>query len=177
MNNTFYPANDYREYLSHGGPGSGRYPEGSGKNPFQHIGAGKSPFRSFDKEEWFRQDVKTGKDKAPVSKSEKVTRSARDIIDEASNATGRMASIERQKQSRKSDASKLSDKELNDAIRRMRLEREYNQLKASDISNGFDKVHEILAIAGSVAGIAASAATIASIFYGIKNPKIESPKK
>lgn len=161
MNNTFYPVNDYREYLSHGGPGSGRYPKGSGKNPFQHI----------DGEKWFRQDVKTGKDKAPVSKSEKVTRSVRDIADEAANATGRMANMKRQRQSRKSDASKLSEKELNDAIRRMRLEREYNQLKSSEISNGYDKVHDILAIAGSVAGIAASAATIASVFYGIKNPK------
>lgn len=158
---TFYPINDYREYLSHGGPGSGRYPKGSGKNPFQHI----------DGEKWFRQDVKAGKDKAPVSKSEKITRSARDIADEATGAVGRMADMKRQRQRGKSDASKLSDKELNDAIRRMRLEREYSQLKTSEISNGYDKVHDILAIAGSVAGIAASAATIASMFYGMNHPK------
>ena len=166
-NNTFYPVNDYRDYLCHGGPGSGRYPAGSGKNPFQHI---KGHLKGSS-EKWLTQDVKTGKDKAPVSRAEKTTRAYRDIFDEASSAAGRMGDMKRRKQRSNSDAGKLSDKELNDAIRRMRLEREYNQLKTSDISSGYDKAQDILSVAGSLAGIAASAATVASIFYNINRSK------
>lgn len=164
---TFYLTNDFRAYLSHGGPGSGRYPKGSGKNPFQHV---KAHLKGSG-EKWLKQDVKAGKDKAPVSRAEKTARAYRDIFDEASNAAGRMGDMKRRKQRSNSDASKLSDKELNDAIRRMRLEREYSQLKTNDISSGYDKVQDILSVAGSLAGIAASAATVASIFYSINRSK------
>lgn len=159
---TFYSIEDYVDALIHGGPGSGRYPRGSGKNPFQHVkgAAGK----------WFNQDVKSGKDKAPVSRAEKATREFGRAVDEASNLAGRMGDMQRRKTSAEIDVRNLSDKELNDAIRRMRLEREYKSLTASDIATGYDAAQNVLSAIGNVAGIAASAATIASVIYGIKHP-------
>ena len=155
---TFYSIEDYVDYLVHGGPGSGRYPKGSGKNPFQHVG-----------ENWFRQNIKSGKDKAPVSRSEKVTKETSRMFNEAADAAGRMGDIHRKKDAANSNAKKMSDQELNDAIRRMRLEREYNSL-VSSAENGYDKAKDALSAIGTLIGIGASAATIASVIYDLKHP-------
>lgn len=165
---TFYSIKDYVDSLIHGGPGSGRYPKGSGENPFQHEkGAFKG--KKVDAGKWFKQDIKSGKDKAPMSRAEKATREFGRAVDEASNLAGRMGNMQRRKANAGSIAKNLSDKELSDAIRRMRLEREYNSLAYNDIATGYDAVQDVLSAVGNVAGIAASAATVASVIYGIKH--------
>lgn len=166
MNNTFYSFEDYVYYLAHGGPGSGRYPKGSGKNPFQHV---KGAFRDAG-EKWFSQNVKTGKDKAPVSKAEKTTKELSKMFGEASNAAGRMGNMQRRKAANRSNAKQLSEKELRDAIGRMRLEREYNSLAYNETPTKYDKAQDVLSTVETLISMGASAATIASILYGIKHP-------
>lgn len=65
----------------------------------------------------------------------------------------------------KIDVSNMSNKELQDAITRMNLERQYKDLKTSDLATGRSGVSDILADAGDVLAMAASAASIAYVFY------------
>ena len=157
---TFYRDEDYLAHI--GNQNSGRYPRGSGKNPFQHI---------KDKvDKWIIPNTKAGKDKPQQSAAERTTREVKRGIEEASNAVGRLADMKRRKQPSKS--SQMSEADLNSAIRRMRLEQEYDRLSASTIATGYDKVQDILSVAGSLAGIAASAATVAGVFYNVKHGRV-----
>ena len=65
----------------------------------------------------------------------------------------------------KIDTSKLSNKELQEAITRMNLERQYKDLKTSDLAVGRSTVSDVLADVGDVMAIAASAASIAYVVY------------
>lgn len=159
MEGTFYRDEGFLSHI--GNANSGRYPRGSGKNPFQHV-KGKAG-------DWLRPSIKSGKDKPQQSPAEKSTREIQRGINEASNAVGRLGDMKRR--SYKSNAHQMSEADLNAAIRRMRLEQEYDRLSSSTIANGYDKAQDILATAGSLAGIAASAATVASVFYNIKHGK------
>ena len=71
----------------------------------------------------------------------------------------------RDKAKSKIDVSKMSNKELQDAITRMNLERQYKDLKTSDLATGRSKVSDVLAITGDVLAIGGSAASIAYFVY------------
>ncbi len=58
------------------------------------------------------------------------------------------------------DVSNMSNKELQEAINRMNLERTYKTLSTENISSGRDHVSTILSTAGDVLAIGASAASI-----------------
>lgn len=161
MNHTFF---NVEEFLAHiGNANSGRYRRGSGKNPFQHVKNAAS--------KWLDPNIKSGKDKAPQSAAEKTSREVKRGIEEASSAVGRMSDMKRRRY--KSNASKMTEKELNDAIRRMRLEQEYDRLTAGTMRTGYDKIQDILGVTGNVAGIAASAATVASILRKMKSGQVD----
>lgn len=156
MNNTFFNVEDFLAHI--GNANSGRYRRGSGKNPFQHVknAAGK----------WFDPNIKSGKDKAPQSAAEKTSREVKRGIDEAASAVGRMSDMKRRRYN--SNAKKMTEAQLNAAIRRMRLEQEYDRLTAGTMDTGYEKIQNILGLAGNVAGITASAATVASILKNMK---------
>ena len=131
MGNTFYPDNDYRNYLSHGGPGSGRYPKGSGENPYQHDPDKRAAMRSRErgknytvigaqtssketgegdsKSSWFDPTFKGGKDKPPVSGAERTVREGEKIIQSTTNIVNSMSKI---KGTKRSPAQDLTDEEL-----------------------------------------------------------------
>lgn len=75
----------------------------------------------------------------------------------------------REEAKRKIDVSKMSNKELQDAITRMNLERQYKDLKTSDLAVGRSGVSDILADVGDVLAMAASAASIAYVVYQMKH--------
>lgn len=190
MNNTFYPANDYRKYLSHGGPGSGRYPKGSGENPYQHdpgkraamrsrergknytvIGARNASDQSSDvgsKSSWFDPTFKGGKDKPPMSGAERTVRESEKIIQSTTNIVNSMSKI---KGTKRSPAQDLTDEELTAVLKRLRMENEFDRLTADQTADGYSKAVEILSIAGSVVTIAGGLATIASTAYELKKGK------
>lgn len=86
----------------------------------------------------------------------------------ASGAAKKAANREREKKRREMDVSKMSDQDLQKAVNRMNLERNYKNLKTQDIATGKDYVADILDVVGDVASIGASAAMIASAIYMIK---------
>ena len=59
------------------------------------------------------------------------------------------------------DVSKMSDKELQEKVKRMNLERQYSDLSANQVARGHASVGTILDVAGSVLGVAGSAVGIA----------------
>lgn len=159
MEGTFYPN---EEYLAHiGNWNSGRYRRGSGKNPFQHVKEGA--------EKWLAPSIKSGKDKPQQSPAEKTTKEVARGINEAANVAGKMSEMKRR--GYKSNAKNMTDAELNESIRRMRLEQEYDRLTAGTMNTGYDKIQDILSIAGGIAGIGASAATIAGVVHNMRHGK------
>lgn len=82
-----------------------------------------------------------------------------------SNMARKSANKTRQKMARSLDVSNMSDQDLQRAVNRMNLERNYKNLKTQDVVTGRDYAADILETAGDVASIAASAATIAGIIY------------
>ena len=182
MNNTFYPANDYREYLSHGGPGSGRYPAGSGKNPFQHV---KNKFskraraRDFADSEsktkrdrfqnsgaWLDQSIKGGKDKPNKSPAEVTINQGERIVKNTADIVQAAKTLRPNKNV--PNAKDLTDAELTRALQRLRMESEYDRLSGKNTSDGFDKAMAILSIAGSTVGIVGGVVTILATAKGLK---------
>lgn len=166
-------------WLAHGGPGSGRYPEGSGDRPYQH---GDFSFRR-------RKRTVRGVTDSPLEGKSKVTSvdkkdeskkgpTAKDIenfgkkVYDVDKATGALSSnIEtiyryiRNSKKKKNRASGLTDDELRTAINRIQMEQRYNELTSSKKSSGYEKTMAALAIIGSAATIAGTGIKIAS---GIK---------
>lgn len=63
------------------------------------------------------------------------------------------------------DVSKISDKELRDAINRMSMEKQYKDLKTTDVSTGRATASDVLSVVGDVLAIGSSAASIAYFIY------------
>lgn len=188
MNNTFYPVNDYRDYLCHGGPGSGRYPKGSGKNPFQHV-AGKigsvkrqhqannlkydlpwnksstSPAPKATSP-WFEQTVKGGKDKPPKSPAQVTAEQTGKIVQNTADVVNAVSQIKNGK--KQSAAKSMTDAELREALNRLRMEAEFDRLTKEDTSTGMNTALAILGITGSLVGIAGGLATILSTLNDMK---------
>ena len=190
MDNTFFPENDYRSYLSHGGPGSGRYPKGSGKNPYQHTPGGRvqggskpkttkvinaaPPTRktynvSSEKEDsssWFEPKFKAGKDKAPVSAAERTLQTSDKMIQNTTDVINAARVFNGNK--KQSAAANLSDEELTAALKRLRMEAEFDRLTGPETADGFDKATAILSMFGSAIGIVGGVATILSTVQAMK---------
>lgn len=84
--------------------------------------------------------------------SSKLTDSAKNLSD----SIGKMSIHSKTK-----DLSKMSDKDLQDTVRRMNLERQYADLTSNQISRGRANVGAILDGVGATLGIASSAIAIA----------------
>ena len=87
----------------------------------------------------------------------------------ANRISSRKQTKAREKAKSKIDTSNMSNKELQDAITRMNLERQYKDLKTSELSNGRSATSDILADIGDVVAIGAGIAGIAASIYTIKN--------
>ena len=153
-----------------GTPGhSGRYPWGSGKRPFQRLG-GKTPSphtgKSDDEMQAYikKRNLQKQYDKMYREENPSKLESAKDIADKSYETINRTKNAIPQggNQKPRMDLSKMSDKDLRDAINRENLERQYNQLFNTDTSkSGKQYVTDTLNVAGAVTGITASALGIA----------------
>lgn len=109
--------------------------------------------------EWFRQTLKAGKDKPPMSPAEKATKEVKNATDNAKNIVDttnniRNAYVARQLQQQ---MSTMTNKELKEYIDRMNLERQYVTLVAGDTNRGFEYATNLLSTIGSVVGIVGGA--------------------
>lgn len=103
------------------------------------------------------------------SSASSIARSAGSISKTASSMARESANSKRQKEMQKIDVSKMSDKELRDAINRMDMERRYKSLSTESIRSGRDYVSEILSTAGDALAIGASVASIMTAIHALRS--------
>lgn len=121
----------------------------SGKSSNSESGEGSKYSRLFD------PSIKRGKDKAPMSPAESMSKEAQNIDDRINNIYKRGKAI---KDSSKSKESKgLSDEELKKRISRLELEHRYDRLRSEDIEKGRITAGDILDSVGDVLAIGTSA--------------------
>lgn len=101
------------------------------------------------------------------SSASNIARSAGSISKSASAIARQSAADKRLKEMRKIDVSQMTDKELQAAINRMNLERNYRSLSAESAGAGRDHVSNLLSVAGEVLAIGASAASIMAAIHQI----------
>lgn len=122
-------------------------PEGKERRREQYRRAHQNAFKSDGKK---------------PSNAEKLTRSARDAYNEIANIGDKI-------QRKRPSTSHMDDQELAKVVNRMRLEQQYAELKANDISNGKRIFNNVKNVGGSVLNVAVSAAAITTAVMSIKN--------
>lgn len=95
--------------------------------------------------------------------------SASNIARSSANIAEKTKNRKRSKAMSEMDLSKMTDKDLREAIDRMNLERNYKSLSTENISTGSDYLSNILSTAGDVFAIGASAASIAMAIHAIRS--------
>lgn len=103
----------------------------------------------------FDQNIKVGKDKAPISAAEKITKETQKALDNATQLSNTMSKL-RRKNKNEDSIENLTNEELQSAINRMRLEDSYRELSTKRIDAGRAKVSDILGMTGNAVGIIAS---------------------
>ena len=157
----------YQPYSTTGGRKSGK----SGKD----VGEAAKKKVSRASEKLLDKNIKRGKGKENVSPAEKMVSDTRDAANNSSQALRQISKLRNQSQNMKKQAetreqiSKMSDQELQQAIKRLDMERRYSDLmSSSSTQNGYDRAADVLDIVGSVASTALTVASVASIVYGMK---------
>lgn len=161
MNNDFY--------LVHGGPGSGRYPLGSGDRPYQKLEGSRKNIGGI------RGYIKSRKEK----KAEELRkRSAADAQKRASEEAERSRQLEKDKERvlRSGTASevmryqgKLTNKELSDAAERLRLERQLSGYSEQEVKTALDKIKKIQSYSNVGSALAKDGIEIWNSFASIYN--------
>lgn len=123
-----------------------------------HYGVGKS--RKPGKYSYNKKSSRVTRDQVQNTKT--LLNAASHISKDTSYLTKQMAKRERAKQKAAyhPDLSNMSDRELRKTINRMNMEREYKDLTMRYRASGYETATDILALAGSVASLGVSAATI-----------------
>ena len=112
----------------------------------------------------FSPTHKIGKDKAPISPAEKITRDTRSITESASNI---YKTAKKSKLFAREDVKSISDEELKERIKRLELEKRYRDLSQAEIESGKMTFEDYASIATSAAIILGSAASIYTIFKNL----------
>lgn len=111
--------------------------------------------------------VKQGKDKPNISPAEKITKDTKTVLDSSKKlrssyktATTRLGL--------KDEAKKMSNEDLNKAIRRMQLEKQYVDLKEQDLAPGKSKVDSMLDTIGTLVTIGGAVVSAYQMYKQIK---------
>lgn len=131
-------------YLSHGGPGSGRYPWGSGDRPYQRLEKSKQRSRGI----------------MSYIKSKKVQKVEEQLQKDMTEARRRAAAEEERKQRLEADKERvlrsgtaaevlqykgmLTNKELQDAYTRIDWEKKLSSVAASEIQTNMQKMDKAM---------------------------------
>ncbi len=112
-----------------------------------------------------------GKDKPKASRQEQVFGKTRNAAESARDIARTRAKYS--KKPSHPELKGMSNKEIQDAITRMDLERRYSSLKDGDFKSGWEKASDILEVAGNIMSIATAAA---GVYMIIKNQPELLPK-
>lgn len=164
-------------YLAHGGPGSGRYPLGSGERPYQkYEGSGK---RKGGLTGYIRER-KAKKEEARVqqAKQEALRRQAEKAQEE------RRLEADKQRVLRSGTASevmryqgRLTNKELEDAYKRLDWESKLISLSQKEVKSNIDKVDEIMKNVQTITGWGKIGTDTYNTIAAIYNASPEGKKK
>lgn len=180
-------------YLSHGGKNSGwtrengHVPGSQGgklsawrersrlkKNARKYEKKGYSPYAPAKKKDkiefstYLERTEKVGKDKPKQSKAELLAKDVDKTTKELTNGIKNYVRYVNAKKDRSVDTSNLSDRDLQDAIKRIELERKYSSLVNSNRSSGYERTMMVLESVGSVVGIASGIVGTAAGVYALK---------
>ena len=95
--------------------------------------------------------------------------SAKSITNTVSNMEKQAGDRKRSKEANSFDLSKMTDKDLREAVNRLNMEKQYRMLKTENISTGNDYISEVLSTAGDVLAVGASLASIAVAIHTIRS--------
>lgn len=131
-------------YLSHGGPGSGRYPWGSGDRPYQRLeGSGQRPrgisgyirSRKMKKEEERQQKERNQELRNRLEEEQR--KRQHDVDKERVLREGTAAEVMKYQ-------GELSNQELQNAFTRLNLEAQIKNLSEKEAKSAMDKVDKIM---------------------------------
>lgn len=131
-------------YLSHGGPGSGRYPWGSGDRPYQRLeGSGQRPrgisgyirSRKMKKEEERQQKERNEELRRRLEDEQK--KRQHDADKERVLREGTATEVMKYQ-------GELTNQELQSAFTRLNLESQINNLSQKEMKSAMDKVDNIM---------------------------------
>lgn len=186
----------WKEELYHYGTPerSGRYRWGSGDRPYQRLekdslnrSFGRTFERAGDKkkiaarvkrreiaDKAFSRTEKQGKDKPNISPAESAVKNTKRIVDDTGSIARKISDMSNRKKDAalrekfQKEASGMSNNELQSIINRMNLEDSYVNVKSRRYSRGKSKALEVIDIAGDVASVGLSVASIIAVLYGKK---------
>lgn len=157
-------------YLAHGGPGSGRYPLGSGDRPYQKYEDSRK--RSSGGIGGYIKARKARKAETQRLKAEEQERERK--LEEAREK--QKLDAEKEKVLRSGTAQdlmkyqgRLTNQELNMAAERLRLERQISSYSSDEIKTNLDKLKKIQSYTNVGAALAKDGANIWNSFVSIYN--------
>lgn len=118
--------------------------------------------------------IKTGKGKENQSPVEQITREVNKSVNDSADIVRTASKIHNENEEHTYNSkmnkkiSKMSDEELQHAIKRLDMEKRYKDLNRKQVRDGYDKAMDILTITGKVTSIAASTAAVATTIYKLK---------
>lgn len=160
--------NDF--YLIHGGPGSGRYPLGSGERPYQKLEGSRR--KSSGGISGYIKSRKAKKEEERVQKAKEEARKKQ--LDREEN--DRKLEADKERVLRSGTASevmryqgRLTNKELNDAADRIRLENQLNGYSEKEVKSALDKLKTIQSYTNVSSALAKDGIDIWNSFVAIYN--------
>lgn len=168
-------SNNY--YLVHGGPGSGRYPLGSGDRPYQKF-EGKNGKRSGiagyiqsrRAKKFEDQRLKQIKEQQRLKREQEENEKRLAADKERVLRSGSPEEVMRYK-------GQLSNKEWNEVAERLRLERQVSGYAEQDVKDALDKLKKVQAYTNVGSALAKDGIELWNSFAGIYNATPEGQKK
>lgn len=164
-------------YLSHGGPGSGRYPWGSGDRPYQRLegsrrrSSGISGYikaRKEKKAEIQQQKAKVAKEKQQAEEKRENERLAADK--ERVLRSGTATEVMKYQ-------GKLTNQELNSAAERIKLENQLRSYSEKDVKTALDKLKKVQNYTNVSSALAKDGIEIWNSFAAVYNATPDGQKK
>lgn len=156
-------------YLSHGGPGSGRYPWGSGDRPYQRLEGSRQRSKGIL---GYIKSRRAKKMEAQLEKAKEEAK-ARKLKDEENQ---RKLEADKERVLRSGTASEilryqgqLTNKELSDAENRIRLENSLKSYSEKEIKTGLDTLKKIQSYSNVSSALAKDGISLWNSFASIYN--------
>lgn len=157
-------------YLAHGGPGSGRYPLGSGERPYQKFeGSGRRSgggiggyIKARNQKKAERKMQKAAEEERERKLAEMREKQKLDAEKEKVLRSGTAQDLMKYQ-------GRLTNQELNMAAERLRLERQISSYSSDEIKTNLDKLKKIQSYTNVGAALAKDGASIWNSFVSVYN--------